>query len=93
MPSCWEWKITSTICSLSRLRTALLRAGPVPERREFLVQCVEQVLIKRHAVVAIRPVSQIAPLLVAANARLSEDRWRQMCVEWAGWGSNPRPSV
>jgi site-specific DNA recombinase len=60
----------------------------VAERRAVLMQLVDQVYLKRDAVLALRPTLRAWPLMQVAYERSS-----QSVTEWAGWGSNPRPSV
>lgn len=72
---------------LADLPTVLAEAPP-REQRALVVQCIEQVYLKRRDVVLIRPSGIVAPFLAAAYARLDEGDWRAKCVEWAGRASH-----
>ena len=69
---------------------ALLAEAPLRQRRAVVVQCIEQVYLKRRDVVLIRPVGILAPFLEAANTRLTDEEWRTRCVEWAGRAVSPQ---
>ena len=66
----------------------LLGEATIEERRAVLVQLVDQVYLRHDAVLGIRPTLRAWPLMHAVYAQfLQSVGW------WAGWGSNPRPSV
>ena len=66
----------------------LLNEATLEEGRAVLVQLIDQVYVRHDAVLGIRPTLRAWPLMHAVYAQfLQSVGW------WAGWGSNPRPSV
>lgn len=66
----------------------LFDAATVTERRAVLVQLVDQVYLRHDALLAIRPTRRAWPVM-----QIAYERALQGVGTWAGWGSNPRPSV
>ena len=77
-----------TVATLLGDLPELLKEATTEERRAILVQLVDQVYLRHDALLAIRPTLRAWPVMRAVY-----ERSLQIVGWWAGWGSNPRPSV